>query len=628
MSRLVFEWVRFKNLLTFGNDYSFVDLNNNLLSAIMGEDLDTGGNHSRNGVGKSAIIDAICYALFGKVLRGVSNPKLRNKLARKGQSMVVELCFQFDKYQYKIERSEAPSKLMLYKRPIGDTRDWKDTEVKDGVKAPLFAIQKDKTELNADIVELLGFDITLFEYVCVNSSESTPFLKLPEDKKRDVIEKLLGFGILSKRAKKLKEIRKDVNKSFVEASATLEATKKANDRVQEQIDDLNERSQAWERKHRRTVSELEDTIKELMSADAEEEIEILKLIDELGAKVAEYRSTIREHNSDKREIAGSLKNANRDVLRIETRLAEIKDEESKLDEGTCPTCGQAWEPDPAYRGKIATERDRLEAEFEDNGRIITECEALLKPLEVELARLDEEVKQVEADLDELNEVELFFSDIEDASNAKANLATAKQRLDDVKADSNPHTDSIKGLREKALADIDTSVVDELKKRVEHYTYLISLMTDSDSYVRRHIIQRWLPRLNGKIAKYLDQLQLEYEVRFHNDLTVTIRKYHDEYEWGNLSRGQRQRLTVALQLAFQDIFRFLNYDINLLMVDELLDNGICNKGAENAVELLRDLANKHDHTIYLITHREDIADRIDNILMVVKEDDISRIEELE
>ncbi len=171
------------------NAHRELDIEGNLIGVI-----------GRNGVGKSAIIDALCYVLFGKVIRGISNQKLINKMSNKGQ-MVVWVEFTKDEWAYRVERTERPGKLLLLRKPIDSDEDF-HAKVKRKLK---FDIARGKTETTGQIVEILGFDINLFEYLVANSSESVEFFKLTEDKQRNVVEPLFGFTIMSTKAEILKD---------------------------------------------------------------------------------------------------------------------------------------------------------------------------------------------------------------------------------------------------------------------------------------------------------------------------------------------------------------------------------------------------------------------------------------
>ena len=611
----------FKNFLSFGNNETTIGLDEDLITVIMGENLDTGGEDSRNGVGKSAIEDALCYALFGGTLRGISNQKLVNDLARKGQSMVVWVTFDKGGYSYLVERSERPGKLLLLRKEIGD-----DTDIRTKEKRKyIYDISRNKTETTEEIISLLGFDLTLFSFLVVNTSESDPFFKLPEGKRRDIIEKLFGFTILSERAEKLKEQRKDEKKELIKVETEYVTTVKANERIQTQIADMKSRSVSWEKKKKSTITELTAIITELEKVDVEGEIELLQMASELSAKYKEIGAKKRELNG---EIAMFNKNISVDESGIK-RSQRVIDKHTAsletLDKSICPTCNQHWEADPEYRGLLETELAENQEAIVSLTATIEENQKGSDEVSKGVADIDAELKVTKDDMDEIARIELTYSTTEEAASAGATLTAYEDQLSDAKKESNPHTESIASLKNEALKDVSDTGVKELKKLIKHYDFLISLLTDKDSYIRKQIIDRWLPKLNQGITKYLDLLDLPHTVKFLPDMSVVILKHNRiEKDYGNLSKGERQRVNIALNFAFQDVFELMNYRINFLAVDELIDNGICNRGAENTVNLLKDMAARKHKRVLLVTHREDIAARVDDMIIVQKENDISRI----
>lgn len=189
--QLFYRTLTLKNFLSFGNKEIAIKLDGDFITVVLGENLDDGGEDSRNGVGKSAVADALSYVIFGTVTRdGVSNKQLINKLARRGQAMLVTLRFDKGEYEYLIERGEKPSRLTFLRRPVGSTEDWRAKNEKNELK---FDRSQNKDETNEEIRSLFGYDHTLFEYLVVNSTESTDYFKLTEDKRRKVVESLFGI---------------------------------------------------------------------------------------------------------------------------------------------------------------------------------------------------------------------------------------------------------------------------------------------------------------------------------------------------------------------------------------------------------------------------------------------------
>lgn len=622
MSKLTFKTLWLKNFLSFGKREVAIPLEGNYITVILGENLDTGGEDSRNGVGKSAMIDGICYALFGKVIREISNQKLIHKYARKGQSMQVGLEFDKGEWSYLIERGERPGRLQLFRKPIDSKEGFK---VREGRKFKYDISRSSKTETNDYIVGVLGFNITLFEYIVANSSESEDFLKLREERKRDVGENLFGFTIMTEKAKMLKEKRKDIKKDLAVAESTVEATRQANKRIFTEIEDLEKRSKVWEEKNVETITELQETIQYLETVDVEQEISLLKLSEELHKELSDVQSNLREKRSERKNLESAYHTTKKELTRYENQLEEAIKTLEELDKGTCPTCGQHWEPNPECRKEFEDKKAEAEKGINEASESIQNSSDSIKELQTVIETYENRVAEIEESITEIKETELTYESVEEAASASATLKSLKEQLETAKQETNPYTESIDGLRNKAVKKIDDSEIKSLRKLVKHYDFLIELLMNKDSFLRKLIIDRWLPKLNQRIAYWLNVLELPHQVVFESDMTLTITDFHEEYDYGNLSRGERNRLRVALNFAFQEIFEYMNYRINLLCIDELIDSGICPRGAENTVSALREICAKKDKRVFLITHRDDIAARVEDVVKVIKENRISRIE---
>ena len=619
-SALEFGRLGFRNFLSYPAKEVVIDLSGDFITCILGENRDTGGEDSRNGVGKSAIIDALCYVLFGTVIRGISNQKLINKMSDRGQ-MVTWVEFKKDEYAYRVERTERPGKLLFLRKPVDSDEDFK---TKEGRKLK-FDRSEGKTETTAKIVEILGFNITLFEYLVANSSESTEFFRLTEDQQRKVVEPLFGFTIMSTKAAVLKDDRKDRNKELVQAESAAEATKQANDRIQSQITDLESRSKTWEQKKVDTINELGEAITLLETVDVENEISIIKEMSELQESLKDVKTRIKQLETEQSSRHSTKKQHERDAERAVRDMEKAQTTIDALDKSECPTCKQHWEPDPEVRTEAHSMLGNAQQAGTDSLAAFEEIEKEIFDFQGAIDGEHGNGSVIDERIAEYADVELTYQTVEEAASAGTELEGAKTTLSKEMKENNPHIDSIAGLKKEAVKKIDDSEVQELRRLIRHYTYLIELLTKRDSFLRQLIIDRWLPILNKRIAYWLEILELPHSVKFNPDLTITIMNYHEEFDYGNLSRGQRTRLRVALNFAFQDVFEFMNYPINMLAVDELLDSGICPRGAENAVTALKEICNKKGKRVFLITHRDDIAARVDDVMRVILENNLSRIE---
>jgi DNA repair exonuclease SbcCD ATPase subunit len=169
-----------------------------------------------------------------------------------------------------------------------------------------------------------------------------------------------------------------------------------------------------------------------------------------------------------------------------------------------------------------------------------------------------------------------------------------------------------------VEEINFETINSLTKLNEHQEFLLKLLTSKDSFIRKRIIEQNLSYLNHRLAHYLEKLTLPHEVKFRSDLEVDITQMGQEFDFDNLSRGERNRLILGLSWAFRDVYESLNRPINLLFIDELIDSGMDSNGVENALGILKKMSRDRNKSVWLVSHKDELSSRVNNILTVVKE----------
>ena len=212
----------------------------------------------------------------------------------------------------------------------------------------------------------------------------------------------------------------------------------------------------------------------------------------------------------------------------------------------------------------------------------------------------------------------FYETLENALEHKHNLDTLEKQLEEKAEEINPYDEQVENLRETGIQEIDFEIINEVTHLKEHQEFLYKLLTSKDSFIRKRIIDQNIAYLNHRLAHYLDKLGLPHDVKFASDLGVEITEYGRDLDFDNLSRGERNRLILGLSWAFRDIFESLNHPMNLMCVDELIDSGMDTTGVENALAILKKMNREHSKNILLISHKEELVGRVNNVLTVVKE----------
>jgi DNA repair exonuclease SbcCD ATPase subunit len=210
-------------------------------------------------------------------------------------------------------------------------------------------------------------------------------------------------------------------------------------------------------------------------------------------------------------------------------------------------------------------------------------------------------------------------------NHKNTLENLKKELDLKHKEKNPYDEQIEDLKNTALQEIDYTAINNLSVLKEHQEFLYKLLTNKDSFVRKKIIDQNLTFLNQRLTYYLSLIGLPHLVEFQNDLSVIITQLGQDLDFDNLSRGERNRLILSLSWAFRDVWENLYSPVNLLFIDELVDSGMDASGVESSISILKKFTRERNKSIFLISHRDDLTNRVNRVLRVIKENGFTSYE---
>jgi DNA repair exonuclease SbcCD ATPase subunit len=214
--------------------------------------------------------------------------------------------------------------------------------------------------------------------------------------------------------------------------------------------------------------------------------------------------------------------------------------------------------------------------------------------------------------------ETYYDREADAIHHQATVDSLIKQLNSKAVEVDPYVEQIAEMQTTALEEISYDVINELTNLKEHQEFLLKLLTNKDSFIRKRIIDQNLSYLNARLGQYLDRIGLPHTVKFNNDLTVSITELGRDLDFDNLSRGERNRLILSLSWAFRDVWESLYQPINLLFIDELVDSGMDSSGVENSLAILKKMSRDANKSIWLVSHKDELAGRVNNTLHVVKE----------
>ena len=571
-----FKNITIKNFMSIGNATQAVDLNRTDLTLVLGENLDLGSNGSRNGVGKTSLINALSYGLYGDALTNIKKPNLINKTNTK--NMLVSVDFVKDNINYHIERGRKPNVLKFFINS-------EEYNTEDDA-------QGDSRDTQHTINDVLGLSNSMFKHIVALNTYTEPFLNLRAAEQRNIIEELLGITLLSEKADALRELVKDTKNAIKEEEFKIEAIKEANKRIEEQISGIKRKQQIWDKTQLTNIDKHKKDIANLEKLDIDVEV---KAHNELTS-YTENSVTLRDANKYVQAL-------NLDDDKQHSMLVQLESEITALKEHKCHTCGQDLH-NKKQKELIATKETK-------------QNEIALQLVSNESQR--EEHLATIAELGELTKPSVFYNTLEEALNHQHSLKSTMQLLESCTAEVNPYTEQIDDMRNKALQEISYDVINESVKLKEHQDFLLKLLTNKDSFIRKTIIEKNLNYLNSRLTYYTNKVGLHQQVKFINDLSVEITDLGRDLDFDNLSRGERNRVILSLSWAFRDVWENLYTPINALFIDEVVDSGMDAMGVDNSLTVLKSMARERNKSVWLISHKDELTSRVNNVLTVTKED---------
>jgi hypothetical protein len=340
----------------------------------------------------------------------------------------------------------------------------------------------------------------------------------------------------------------------------------------------------------------------------------------------------------------------KDITKESKNYNKLTQEVDTLKEHKCYACGQdfhddqhtsvlnskieLWNTSKSHLDDLRFQLDELVA----NPIVVGDKPVTHYKTEVEAVRQSTEIDNIKKQIDEKSSENNPFSeqlfdtpsvtlgskpsthyDTEaQAVEHRTKISNLLSQIENKAQETDPYQEQILEMEAQALQEINFDTINNITKAMEHQKFLLDLLTSKDSFVRKKIIDQNLSYLNARLTHYLDKIGLPHNVVFKNDLTVEITELGRELDFDNLSRGERNRLILGLSFAFRDVWENLYAPVNTLFIDELIDSGLDTMGVENSLAILKDMSRRRHKSIWLVSHREELAGRVPNVLKVIKE----------
>ena len=578
-----------RNFMSYGNATTVVDLSNPGTTLIVGEDLDnTSSGNGANGVGKTTIMQAIVYACYGRAITDIQVDNLINNINKK--NMEVTLDFQIDDMCYRIVRARkmksGPSgNYIRFYQKAGDFDFDDEHDTSKGHHS---------RDTDVDIEKVIGMKFDLFSRIIVFSAMNEAFFKLPirshgtskKANQTDFIEELFGLTEISDKAEALKKEQDATNKAIADLQVKLEYAEREHKRHNEQLTSTKRRVDGWDEKRLNDLEDLRAKLSKLESIDITREQALHAELAELNAKRNGIAAEVREYEQELRSAAKVIKKAQSEI--------EV------LEESKCPYCEQA---------------------FHDNQHKVDECSQKITEAETRKAEAEQkwevacqQFDAIEQELDRI-EKEITVPNPKTLANAHRDIEIMREKIVELENGENPFVEPLQELEAIELEPIDYTEVNRLTQLLEHQKFLMKLLTKRDSFVRKALLNKNLPYLNGKLQENLLALGLSHKVEFTHELTAKITQFGRELDFGNLSNGQQARVNIALSFAFRDVLQAMHTPINICLLDEVLDVGLDAIGVQAAAKMIKRKARDEKLSLFIISHRDEIDSAFDRTMTV-------------
>lgn len=578
-----------RNFLSYGNNTTIIQLDRPGTTLIVGEDLDnTSNGQGANGTGKTAIINALTYAIYDKPISNISKDNLINNINKKNMEVVIEFIANNNKH-YIIKRTR--------KTKVGAA----------GNTVHLFEDGKDITpdsaaNTNALIEHIIGIPYELFVRIVVFSASHTPFLDLPTKSthaanQTDIIEELFGLTTLTQKANTLKDIIKDTETKIQTKRVKIETLEKEHVRYQQQLDSAKKRVETWNVQTQQQIQVLKAKLAQLDEVDIESQKSLHETLKEISTNL----NKALEH---KRTIEKNLKDLVNLYSKAEKDLSHLRD-------AKCPYCLQQYANASA---KIKETEQQIEKMFQQIETYTTN----LNHTSEQISTLSHQYKDIKQ--------QITIDNIEELLSIKNESEHIKKKIEELQSTINPHLDALNELEKIKIEKIDYDDINKITKEADHQRFLLKLLTKKDSFVRKALLNKNIPYLNARLQYYLTQLGLTHKVEFTHEMTASISQFGRTLDFGNLSAGQRARVNLALSFAFRDVLLNLHTKINICLLDEVLDVGLDAIGVQAAARLLKRKARDEGISMYIISHRDEIDGAFDNTLTIQLSKGFSYIKE--
>jgi len=566
---IYFKKIRYKNFLSTGNIFTEINLCDAKTTLIVGE----------NGAGKSTILDALSFSLFGKPFRKINKPQLMNTITRK--QLVTEVEFSIGTNEYKIIRGMKPNIFEVYK---------------DGILLNQSADMKDyQTILERQILKVNHKSFS--QVVVLGSATFQPFMQLNAYQRREIIEDLLDLQIFTTMNTLLKS-------KILINNETLQKTTAEKNLIEEKISLIKE--------HMKEIQSNTDKMIEEKKTRIEETNETIQKLNEEYIDLDNKRKELSVSAEDEQIISTKMKKLSDLKSKIEVNLGNLNKEVKffhNYDE--CPTCKQS-----------INEQFKCET-IQQKETQITEINEGLEKLSVEYEKLQSRINEIMEINSKINDIRLELNSIKTKINSLNDYRnTLKEEINNIKESSNSNERNKIPSLEKELKETEKKYY-ELTEDKAVLSVASNLLKDGG--IKAKIIKQYVPIINKLINKYLSSMEFMCQFELDENFNETIKsRYRDIFSYASFSEGEKVRINVAILFAWRAIAKLRNsINTNILIMDEVFDSSLDSNGTEEFMKIINHLTS--DTNTVIISHKSDqLYDKFERVIRFEKYKNFSRI----
>ena len=567
---ILFEKIRWKNFLSTGNQYTEISLTDNNTNLIIGT----------NGAGKSTVLDALTFALFGKPFRKINKPQLINSTNEKDCNVEVE--FSINNTDWKIVRGIKPNLFEI----------WRNGSVMDQFAA---ALDQQKW-LEQNVIKMNYKSFT--QIVILGSSTFVPFMQLNSNNRREVIEDLLDIKIFTSMNNLLKERIRQQKEDVKVLSLKKES-------LSEKVEMQNNFIEELENRGKQNIKDKETHIQKLLNEENDlihDNIHITEEIDDLEKVMSTYTSA-----PDTLKKLGTLKG------KISSKVSRITKDHKFFTENTvCPTCNQDIEE--TFRINRITDAQNKAKELQSGYKELEEAINREEERERQFLQLSKEITSLTHGISKNN------TKVSGCQRQVRDLESEIQKITDQLANRNIEDEKLESFKDNLR-----KTYDELAKRkdtINYYDFSYSLLKDGG--VKSKIIKKYLPLINQQVNRYLQMMDFYINFTLDEEFNETVQSpIHEDFSYASFSEGEKMRIDLALLFTWREVARMKNsVNTNLLIMDEVFDSSLDGFGTEEFLKIIKYVVK--DANIFVISHKTGLEDRFDNVTRFEKVKGFSRM----